>query len=946
MMATILDSVRDSHSHPMARAAGLFIAVPGTYLLITDKSVSCALAGFCADAPTTLQSPSAITTRGLSVYESLHSLDAGHILPVSSRDDKSAPTLIVQIVEGTRRNIISFLLATAIRIGIDIYDVLRFVHHRWAFHYPVPRFDAIAVTTALLDGLQVLIRTCLKFQIVQHSTLSSNTIRSFALATTANKQIFIRDLLVTAWGMVSFESFQKNLARRLSLRAGGESVHGGGSAVGLHPSSSPSVGGGAVSNHKDAEIQRLRKSLAETQASEKNRDVELKRVRADLCHTQEKLDETVAENSDLRNQTKAIKQTIGRDHQAIVYRKDIELFALRKGNEQKENSIRERDSRLAEARQHHRDALAFKDAQIQNLEERFAILAQRTPPDSPDTNGETHIDVGDESQPAVQVKLLRVKGRSSQEHDRVLEYKEMQIAQLKADLASISRGSATLERVQDELRRAWSATYEMQTALTTERERHAQTQHKLEEIAKRLDDELCKGLNDSPARLPTIDESDKQELEAMFNATQEDNFRLYTKHEALDKRLREANARAFAAEQEREALQEQLRLEKAINEDMETARPNIVHRVHFQRMEGQLKESHNELEKKKAEIVRMKNTVAAKDGEITNLKKEKADASKALARLEQELEKVNASVAQLEATKQQLMLDHERLARQRARHRTSSAAEYTSARCSGATLVTDSIVPPTAEPAISPVLESDIPPPPTAHSIPERQRPVTPAPTEPFLLGGNDSIQNTPERVMRLPKATPERADRNHFSMISADLPPPELRTTKRRTLNFKSFLRKIVRKDGGHSDSDKEKEKERERATLATRDGHANARPRTSAAAESLLTQKAATAGATRPRSSAWVTAERPDPLVEPERPMSAVKVDRPLTAVKKKEGSSEVRKEKVERPKPVRYYPSSHNAQTLLHGGEASSKTEFKESRPGSRGWGASGSKNKSGG
>ena len=38
-----------------------------------------------------------------------------------------------------------------------------------------------------------------------------------------------------------------------------------------------------------------------------------------------------------------MKQTLGRDHQAVIYRKDIELFALRKANEQKENHIKDRE---------------------------------------------------------------------------------------------------------------------------------------------------------------------------------------------------------------------------------------------------------------------------------------------------------------------------------------------------------------------------------------------------------------------------------------------------------------------------------------------------------------------------------------------------------------------------------------------------------------------------
>src|SRR5207244_408941 len=105
-----------------------------------------------------------------------------------------------------------------------------------------------------------------------------------------------------------------------------------------------------------------------------------------------------------------------------------------------------------------------------------------------------------------------------------------------------------------------------------------------------------------------------------------------------------------------------------------------------------------------------------------------------------------------ESTKEQLMLDHERLAKTRARDRNISA-EHTSARNSDATLV--------SRPDSHLIMNSDIPLPP---------RPVTVA------ADTNFSDSNA--------------ADANRASEISSDVPPPELRSMRRKSLTLKGLMK------------------------------------------------------------------------------------------------------------------------------------------------------------
>lgn len=240
---------------------------------------------------------------------------------------------------------------------------------------------------------------------------------------------------------------------------------------------------------------------------------------------------------------------------------------------------------------------------------------------------------------------------------------------------------------------------------------------------------------------------------------------MYTELEAFEKRIHNSNAKFFQAEQEIESLKQQLKLEKAINEDMETARPSVVHRVHFQRMEGQLKESQNALETKEEEIAILRSTLSSKEAKIEELSKAKTSAEEATTRTEQEKNELQKSVTQLENTKEQLMLDHERLAKHRLRTRTTSAERtHSSARSSGATLTTEQ-----ASSSQEPPLPS---------------RPVSLVPT----LATN-SIQQTPERLVR-------RDPVNRQSLIVNEMPPPELRAERRKSMTLKGFMKKLVGKD------------------------------------------------------------------------------------------------------------------------------------------------------
>jgi hypothetical protein len=801
-------------------------------------------------------------SKGLSVYEIQNPLHIRLNFPTEQWTDKSASAYLIRIFDEATENVLHIVTSAGDHFGIDVRRLLEVLSNRWEPYFSYTRLASVAVTTALPGAFLIFIRDHPESWAARHQTKIANALHVLALVSVANQRLSVQDLLVAGLVMVGFEALQVGnvgKARRVEAKDGPKAfetllnrTHGivaksdfGGSPVsrrrcvtdaGLGDAASTAMAkdagsallprrhsvksqsGSATSTKRSAdaenarlekELTRARQDLVVARTSEKTKELEVKRVKKELQNARKTLDDNFAEYSTLRDEMKNMKQSLGSDHQAVVYRKDIELFALRKSNDQKETYIKERETKLEDIYRQQKSTLELKDAQVRNLKDRIAFLERQS---SPRIMSEIKMDsaTDSETQDALQVRLLRVKGRSSTEIEDALEAKETEIATLRIDLAKAMSACEALNRTQDELQRAWDSVFEIQKMLNDERQRHVQTQNKLQEAANHLEEEArSRPSKSSPTVLPTIQEQDKNELESMFNAAQEDNLRLYTVVEALEKRLRDANARLFTSEQEAEAVAEQLRLEKAINEDMETARPSLVHRVHFQRMEGQLKEIRDSLVEKDTQISTLKKTVSEKDAKLADLEKAEETAASSHAKLHEENEQLKKDVKSLEATKEQLMLDHERLAQHRSRPQyRNSSAEHTSAR-SSATLFTDAQ---TAQP-----ITSDEPLP---------ARPVSVATTP--VHTPTTSIQNTPERLTR--------NDPQRHSMINNELPPAELRGARRKSLTLKGLMKKFVRKDDEEpfpnvSIPTTEKQ-ERPKTALMPKDRNLLVRPQTATAA------------------------------------------------------------------------------------------------------------------
>ncbi|PVH94025.1 hypothetical protein DM02DRAFT_603126 [Periconia macrospinosa] len=687
-------------------------------------------------------------------------------------------------------------------LGLDEHRLLKVWDERSA------KLISVAFIAALPGVVLLLVRSSSRSWTARYQISIANALHIFALITIGYQALSVQELLIAAWVMVLFEVFEGNSRTDFANKMVGDapcsptqhlmyhdsksvvetllsqthSVLAAKSSIYSFPelqtsatrtacmeddADSPMMGGS-----QEEEAERLRLTLTEARTALKVKEIETRRLNAELQKVRKSQNDTYAEYANLREEMKSMKQSLGRDHQAAVYRKDIELFAMRKASEQKENYIKDRESKLQEIYRSQKTVLELKDAQIRNLKEKVASLERsQSPQPEGDSNADNSNESGSdgESQSAIQVKLFRVQGRSSVEIERAVEEKDMEIAKLKLELSKAAVAVEALNKTQDELKRAWDATFEAENALNEERKRHTETQLKLRNVKKVEEEMRASNPRGSLSSLPTIDEQDKKELEAMFNAAQEDNLRLYAELETFEKRIQNANTRVFQAEQEVESLKEQLKLEKAINEDLGSARPSLVHRVHFQRMEGQLKEIRDALEDKKEEIAQLTSTLTNQDCKITELSKAKSDAEEAHMKAEQEKTNLQQSLVQLESTKDQLMLDHERLAKHRHRQRTTSAERtHTSARSSGATLITD----PSA--ANEPITSSPDDP---------------PLPARPVSLTPTLSIQRTPERHVRSDTA-------NRPSLITNDVPPAELRSTRRKSLTIKSLMKKLVNKD------------------------------------------------------------------------------------------------------------------------------------------------------
>lgn len=693
----------------------------------------------------------------------------------------------------------------------------------------------------------------------RHQTSIANALHLVALASCANHKLEAGDLLILVFVMVAFDVFQRVLA------AGATDSDGESDLQPRSPSSSetpraqtpsdptnaatvPIAKTSAVEDEdfepiepistsqsgasdtktiavdpKDSEIVRLQRSLTESKTAHKAREVQLRITKEELQNARDALNDTFAEYSGLRDQLKAIKQNLGRDHQAIVYRKDIELFALRKGNEQKDKSIQDRDGQIEEMSRQHKTIMEVKDAQLKLMRERLISMERQSSP--------RFSEEGDDGDHALEVRMLRIKkGRKSLEAE---EEKDGIIAKLQEQLAAGAQAKEEVVNQQAELQRSWDVAKKIQKALKEERERHTQTREQLEEAAVKLaelEPQPRSRASSVIGRLPTIDEDehDKEELEAMFNTTQQDNLRLYAEVAALEKRLVEANARLFTALQEAEAIRVQLNQEKEVNEDMETARPSVVHRVHFQRMEGQMCELREALASKDEEMELLRNTIAEKDHYVKDIQGELDAAASFHTQDQDEIERLKQSIDELQATKYQLMLDHERLGSQRTRQRVISMdrPDRFSARSSGATLIHEPSPPLTKTSDEAPPVE------------------VIPMPTMPVVPEREGSIQETPQRHLRSkssPKETP-----NRWSLMSHDVPPAELRelkTNRRRSLGLKVMMQKIVRKtqEPEHSSTDAatpapealpKREESKLRRVLAPKDKNMSIRPSTAASA------------------------------------------------------------------------------------------------------------------
>lgn len=961
-MSTTIKSVRDyAHSHPISVAAGLIIALPGSFFYITGKSI-CSI-GVCNDATSTQKILNGVTN-GMTIYDPI---DQSFRLPVSKSSDKPAPTHVIRIFHGSRRNATVILTSLGNQLGVDVKKLIDFIDHRWTPYFPLSRMVSVATTTALPGAFTVLTRKYPHSWAARHQTKIANVLHVLTLVTVANQTLSVQDILVAALVVVSFEALQRlsceseTPAVIESLMSQTNKINTGlltpnsrrpGYLTRKHSSSNPELTSSPGGN-KDVEIDRLRKQFAELRTTEKAMEIDLKRTKTDLFNARTTLTETFSEFSSMRSELKTMKQTLGRDHQAVIYRKDIELFALRKANEQKEKCIKDREvslkcssksstsvgirikladnankAKLQDIQKQHKAILQLKDSELRNLEDRVTFL-ERQAKSSVENDGKIDSATDTDAQAALQIKFLRVKGRSSMEIDeRTLEEKDQVISRLKTELADAASASGRLQNAQIELRRAWDETSNLQRLFNDERRQHTKTQERLREATMNKEEEVKENAQNFPGRLPTIDEQERHELEAMFNTAQQDNSRLYGEVDALEKRVREANARVFVSEQAAESLREQLRLEKAINDDMETARPSVVHRVHFQRMEGQLKEGREELQAKIDEITHLKKTIADKDAKFEELSKAQEISMSAHIKLQEENARLIQSVKELESTKDQLMLDHERLARQRTRNRTTSGPGDASAR-SSATLVTE---PTNTVNTFTPI--------PSEEELLLPPRPVSVVPDQP------SSIQGTPERFVRREISNREPSDRepsNHESanreplnrgssnhapsnrapsnrapshrdpshrrsstrlnMISNDVPPTELRHKRPKSLTLKGLMRKIVGKDNNEA----EKSEKEDRKTVES------ARPRTA------MLPKDKT-NVSRPKTATPLEEGAKGTTNAEERPRTAAMPSAKL----------------AKRPDHKRYYSESRPKTPAPEGVDG--RTADEDQRPKSRGWAAS--------
>src|SRR5690242_6531342 len=275
-----------------------------------------------------------------------------------------AAKVILQIGKQARK-IRSLVIALADRLKAEAPHQLA---HPW-----IARIPALQVLTVFgLAAFWHLISRFSGSRIARHRKATTNLLHFVALVSFVVQGSSSGDWLVAALVMVSFDVFQRALDG--DATADNESCHQSNApAPALETlleqtgsvlvesrivdlprrSLSQSQKGDPTSiigpnDSKDREIVRLQWSLTDLQTAVRAKDVELGLVRQELLNAKDALTKSFADISTLHNDMKAMKQTLAKNHQTVVYRKDIELFALRKGNEQKERHMQEKEAQFSE----------------------------------------------------------------------------------------------------------------------------------------------------------------------------------------------------------------------------------------------------------------------------------------------------------------------------------------------------------------------------------------------------------------------------------------------------------------------------------------------------------------------------------------------------------------------------------------------------------------------
>lgn len=553
-----------------------------------------------------------------------------------------------------------------------------------------------------------------------------------------------------------------------------------------------------ASNMQEKECATLKQIITDLKTSDKAKDALLRSTREELKNARDALAETFAEYSSLRDEMKTIRQTTARDHQAVVYGKDLELFTLRKIIEQRAGHSKEHGTKRVTIHQQQKLNAEPKAAQPNEPTDGREDRTNRHP------NDNDKLAAGDR---ALEVRLLRVKKRDVPEGS---DDKDAMITQLQEMLALANKAADNVRDQQAELQRAWGTAKKNREAWEQECQLHEQTKEQLQELNVRWEDqEHRNSRRSSVIRLPTIDEdADRNELEAMFDTAQEDNLRLHADVEALEKRLRESNVRMFNAQQDMETLREQVRLERAINRDLEAKNPNTIHRLYYHRLETRLEESRDALAINAKQINLLQRTIAGKDEYIKDLRMEVEAANDFHIHDQDEIEVLKRTVAELQAEKEHSMMDRDFAASQHLRQRTS-------VRSSGATLInalglqlirsSDEPLHEAPAPPHTSVAEVEVAP---FEAVDTMDAPAKSAPSLPKLdttspcitkrdteIDRSNSIQLTPTRHIRQDRSFDPS---NRWSLMSSDVPPPELRQRRHsrgKSLGLKGLIRKIVGK-------------------------------------------------------------------------------------------------------------------------------------------------------